>query len=338
MNMKTNSFFLLTAGVVAALAPVVRAIESPADDAPPPPVVQPPVGEKAAGQADKPELKPDIQPAAAESAYLGVATSDVPDLLAAHLGLKPGEGIVVQGVMPDGPAAKAGIAKHDVITRLAGQPVASAEDLSAKVREHRPGEVVRLNVIREGKASETDVTLGSRPAEVAGIRPEPLGDLNLQGLPKELADRVRGVIEGNLGAMEWQPGDAGAFEAPPQMEDAMRQMKERMEKAMQGLAIPKTPDGLAAEGQHAATIRLMDEQGSIELKSTDGSKEVTIRDKENHITWTGPWDTEQDRAAAPADVRQRVERLNLDTRIQGNGIHLRGGFPPLEIQPGGAGE
>jgi hypothetical protein len=82
----------------------------------------------------------------------------------------------------------------------------------------------------------------------------------------------------------------------------------------------------------------MDEQGSIELKSTDGSKEVTIRDKENNITWTGPWDTEQDRAAAPDDVRQRVERLNLDTRIQGNGIHLRGGFQPLELQPEEAGE
>jgi hypothetical protein len=70
----------------------------------------------------------------------------------------------------------------------------------------------------------------------------------------------------------------------------------------------------------------MDEQGSIELKSNDGSKEVTLRDKDNALTWSGPWDTEQDKAAAPQDVRQRIDRLHLDSTFQGNGLRLRGGF------------
>jgi hypothetical protein len=68
---------------------------------------------------------------------------------------------------------------------------------------------------------------------------------------------------------------------------------------------------------------MMDDQGSVEIKSNDGSKEVTIRDKGNNITWTGPWDTEQDKAAAPEDVRTRVERLNFDTKFKGNGLRLQ---------------
>lgn len=317
MNKKHQPFFILTAGIAATMIPAAVAIEAPADDAPPPPIVeQGPAAEPAAPQAAKPE-------AMAESAYLGVVTAELPELLAEHLGLQPGAGIVVQAVMPEGPAAKAGIEARDIITRFADQPVASPEDLSAKVKERKPGEKLRVDLIHQGKASTAEVTLGSRPADIAGINPGQLDQLNLHGIPKELADRVRGVIEGNLGGMELQLDGGQGFEAPPQMEDAMRQMKERMEKAMQGLNAPELKVDGNIDAHQGATIRLMDEQGSIELKSSDGSKEVTIRDKQNNITWTGPWDTEQDKAAAPDDVRKRVERLNLDTKFEGNGLRLK---------------
>ena len=317
MNKKHQPFFILTAGIAATMIPAAVAIEAPADDAPPPPIVdQAPTTEPAAPQAAKPEVM-------AESAYLGVVSAEIPELLAEHLGLQPGAGIVVQAVMPDGPAAKAGIEARDIITRFADQPVASPEDLSAKVKERKPGDKLRVDLIHQGKASTAEVTLGSRPADVAGINPGQLDQLNLQGIPKELADRVRGVIEGNLGGMELQLNGEPGFEAPPQMEDAMRQMKERMEKAMQGLNAPELKVEGNIDAHQGATIRLMDEQGSIELKSSDGSKEVTLRDKQNNITWTGPWDTEQDKAAAPDEVRKRVERLNLDTKFEGNGLRLK---------------
>jgi membrane-associated protease RseP (regulator of RpoE activity) len=320
MNMKHNPFHILTAGIAAALIPSASAIEAPADDAPPPPMVE----QGPAPDLAKPEDKLEIQPRAmAESAYLGVVSAAIPELLTEHLGLKPGGGILVQAVMPDGPAAKAGIAARDIITRINDQPVASPEDLSAKVKERKPGDKLRVDLIHQGKASTVDVTLGARPAEIAGVHPGQLDQLNLNGIPQDLADRLRGMIEGNVGGMELQPGAEPGFEAPPQMEDAMRQMKERMEKAMQGLNVPEIKMKGNIDAHQQATIRLMDEQGSIELKSSEGSKEVTIRDKQNNITWTGPWDTEQDKAAAPDDVRKRVERLNLDTKFKGNGLRLK---------------
>jgi serine protease Do len=309
--MKTIHYSTITAAVLAMLASRAAAIEAPADDAPAPPM--------AAEAGETAEAKPEAR---AETPYLGVVSSAIPDMLAAHIGVKPGEGIVVRAVLPDGPAAKAGIATHDVVTRVAGKPVGTSEELTKEITAHKPGDKIRLGLIHEGKATETEVTLGVRPAQLAGIDPEPLDQLNLDGIPQDLADRVRGMIQGNLGGLEMQFGDAD-HAAAPEIDEAMREMKARMEKAMEAMKIQGLPQHGAVDVQHGATIRMLDGDGSIELKSNDGGKEVTIRDKDNNITWTGPWDTEQDKAAAPDDVRERVERLNLDTKFEGNGLRLK---------------
>jgi len=316
--MKTFSLINLTAGFAAG---TVLAIEPPPDNAPPPIEVVPP-----ASQAPADEIPADEAPAAEvpvreKAAYLGVVSGGLPEMLAEHLGLQAGEGIVVRALMPDGPAAQAGLAMHDVITRIGGEPVGSSEDLTREVAARQPGEKVRLDVIHKGKPAGIDVTLGERPEQLAAPQIKPLDQLNLDGVPRELADRVRRMIEGNLGDLKLD-FEQGLEEAAPQFEEAMREMKQRMENAMQGLQIPEIPQQQGGiQIQQGATFRLMDDQGSIEFKSNEGGKEITVRDKEQKIVWAGPWDTDQDKAAAPEDIRQRVERLNFDSN--GNGLRLQ---------------
>jgi hypothetical protein len=322
--MKTIFLTTLGAGLLAAAA---FGIEAPPDNAPPPPQ---------AGETPQPEA-PVARPRAAnpapnaQTAYLGVVSTGIPEMLSAHLDLKPGEGIVVRAVMPDGPAAKAGLTVHDVIIRVAGQAVGSSEDLTKQVTTRQPGDTIRLDVIHKGKPAEIEVTLGSRPDQLAAPMLQPLDELNLDGIPRELADRVRGMIEGNLGDLPLDP-ENGMRHAAPQIEDAIREMRERMAKAMGDLKVPEAPQQGGIEVHQGATIRLMDEQGSIELKSNDGGKEITVRGKDDKIIWTGPWDTEQDKAAAPDEIRQRVERLDFDTGFERNGLRLRlrGGNPGPE--------
>jgi serine protease Do len=309
--MKTITCITLTAWFAAM---PVFAIEAPPDDAPSPVEVAPPAkapAPDAGGRVEK-----------ADVAYLGVVSMTVPEMLAEHLGLKAGEGIVVRALMPDGPAAKAGLATHDVITRVGDKPVGSSEELTARIAARKPGDAVRLDVIHQGKVAELDVTLGSRPEQLAGPVPGALDELNLDGIPEDLADRVRRMIEGNLGELRFDL-EKGIDQAAPQVEDAMRQMRERMGQAMQGLKIPEIPQQGGIEIHQGATFRLMDDQGSIELKSNEGGKEITVRDKDQNITWTGPWDTDQDKAAAPDDVRRRVERMDFDSGANGLRLHLR---------------
>lgn len=315
--MKTVPFTLATSWISALFISSAPAIEAPADDAPPPP--------PAPGEAKPAEAKP--APAAKEedTAYIGVVSSPVPEMLADHLGLQPGEGIVVRAVMPDGPAAKAGLGENDVITQFAGNAVGTPEDLTREVRSCKPGDAIKIDVIQKGKAAVLDLTLGTRPKGADQLGMMPLDQLQLDGIPPEFADRVRGLIEGNLGDLPLDAED-GPAEVAPQMDKAMREIRERMKMAMENAQRIDPPAQPGIQGQlrvqQGATIRLMDEHGSIELKSNEGSKEVTLRDKENKVTWNGPWDTEQDKAAAPEDVRQRIERLNIDNGFQGNGLRF----------------
>jgi hypothetical protein len=231
--------------------------------------------------------------------------------------------------MPEGPAAKAGVTIHDIITRVAGQPIGSSLDLTKRVATCKPGETINLDLIHHGKPAAIDVTLGTRPEGITAMDPRLIDPLNLDEIPRELADRIHGAIEGKLGKLDMNI-EEGLEQAAPHMQDAVREMKNRIQNAMEGLNRPNAPGGPNIEIQQGATFRLMDEQGSIELKANEEGKEVTLRDKDNQVTWNGPWDTEQDKAAAPDEVRQRVDRLNLDSKFEGNGLrfHLRQGNDP----------
>lgn len=305
--MKTIQRPLLSVALAAMLVPSVLAIEPPADNAPPPPVAQVPPA-----------------PAAQAAPYLGIGSWDVPQVLAAHIGLKAGEGVVVSLLDPDGPGAKAGLAEHDVITRVAGQAVGSHADLVKQIQSHKPGDEINLDLIHQGKPATKSVTLAARP-DGGGVAaaPQELDNLMLEGMPQEQAKRIREAIDRQRRAMQ-----NGAFIPQvipgndlPKMGDAMKEMQKRMADAMKnGL---QAPGGLRVQG--SSTFRMVDEQGSIELKSADGGKEATLRDKNNKVTWTGPWDTEQDKSAAPPAVRSRLEKLNIDNNFNGNGLRLQFG-------------
>jgi S1-C subfamily serine protease len=71
---------------------------------------------------------------------------------------------VVSTVKADTPASKAGLKAGDVITAIDGDPVANADDLTAKINAHKPSQKVTLSVERGGKSLSIDVTLGVRPS------------------------------------------------------------------------------------------------------------------------------------------------------------------------------
>ncbi|MGD9420148.1 MAG: S1C family serine protease [Verrucomicrobiota bacterium JB025] len=302
--MKTPAF--ITIG--ALLLSPAFAIEAPEDNTPPP----------AAVNAAEPPAAPADHREAAQSAFLGVITTNVPEMFAGHLGLQPGKGVIVRSLVPDSPAANGGITENDIITHFNNTEINSAEDLFREVSALKPGDTATIGIIHNGKPGNADVVLAKRPADLTrNAHAAPLNEEMLEGIPKEFADRILGMIEGNLGDFDMDPQALklhGFNQAIPDMEDALREMQDRMRKAMGDADALQIPPAGVQLRQNATTIRLMDNEGSIEVKSIDGAKEVTIRDKDNNVTWEGPWDTEQDKAAAPAKVRERLNNLDLDTK------------------------
>jgi hypothetical protein len=344
--MKTKPFPFITAALTAALVSPAFALEAPADDAPPPPVTSQPQGPMddpgprplKPNDIALPEIKlpapgePAVRNKAVnETAFLGVVSGDIPDMLADHLGLKFGGGVVVRSLVPDGPAAKAGVAMHDVITKVNGQAVGSPAEISKEVSSHKPGEKVTVDLIHKGKPATLDVTLGVKPAEMADAELRTLDQLDLEGFPKELADRLRDAIEGNIGGIDLKDPDLAA----PQAEEALRDLQKRMRGAVAGGFFNQPDDAPGkAKAQSSATIKMQDQLGSVEVKAKDGAKGVTVRDKQGNVTWSGPWDTAQDKAAAPAEVRARVDALNIDSSFQGPGLRLQMRQAQPDILPG----
>jgi putative serine protease PepD len=89
-----------------------------------------------------------------QHAYLGVTIGDA----------STGAGAQVGSVKASTPADKAGLQAGDVITAIDGTPVSNADDLTARLAAHKPGDKVTLTVTRNGKTSKIDVTLGTRPS------------------------------------------------------------------------------------------------------------------------------------------------------------------------------
>ncbi len=310
------------------------AIEPPGAAAPIPPQPKPedvkvvPLEAPDAGQ---------VVPLEDPKAYLGVGTSQVPGLLGEHLGLDAGQGVVVRALDANGPAAKSGIAQNDVITKVDGNSIGSHEQLRDVIGGMKPDDEVDVEFIHRGKVGTAKIALGTAPElppALAAGDVKPLDRLLLDGMPQDQAKRLREEIERNLREFEGDPAGNGAF--PEQM--IGEEMHKRLKMMLQGMnnadafAVPGNANG-ELKIRSAGTFRMIDPDGSgVELRSMDGGKEVRILGPGGKVEWEGPYDTPQDREAVPQEYRPRIEKLNIDTDFQGNGLKLRFG---KDVDPDG---
>ncbi len=98
-------------------------------------------------------------------AILGVVIDPVTDQTARSEGLSKPTGAYIQSVQRGSPAEKAGLRQGDIVLAVNGSEVVSVNDLQTKIAQHHPGDVVRLDVWRDGEKWQVDVELGEVPPE-----------------------------------------------------------------------------------------------------------------------------------------------------------------------------
>jgi serine protease Do len=97
--------------------------------------------------------------------YIGATIESLSDDLANSWGLNGRKGAQVTDVIPGGPAQKAGLAPGDVVVAVNGVPVKSNTEMTREVAKSQAGDVIHLDVFRDGKERTVDVHSGTRPSD-----------------------------------------------------------------------------------------------------------------------------------------------------------------------------
>ena len=113
-----------------------------------------------------------------EHAFIGISGGTVTPELAKALNLPVKEGVIVQTVVKDGPADKAGLQAGntsatidgeevrlggDIITEVDGEKIKSMDEMIELVQESKPGDELELTILRGDQEKTADVTLGTQP-------------------------------------------------------------------------------------------------------------------------------------------------------------------------------
>ena len=122
--------------------------------------------------ADEPAEKtgPDLGPAQIElpqpvtpsDYWLGIGFRPLEEALRAQLALPEGQGLLVEQVMPQTPAARAEIKRHDIVLKAGGKPLGEIQDLIDAVDAAKDGKL-SLEIIRGGKPVTIKVKPEKRP-------------------------------------------------------------------------------------------------------------------------------------------------------------------------------
>ena len=138
-----------------------------------------------------------IQYGRVRRAILGVSIQDLTPADAQAAGLKEIRGALVDGSTPgqESPAAKAGIEAGDVIVAIDGQPIDRVAQLQRVIRNHKPGDVVEVDVMRFGAKKSFKVKLIEAPTEQQIASAAEKGDENAVAVQPASYDKLGISVE-----------------------------------------------------------------------------------------------------------------------------------------------
>ena len=291
---------LVTVIATVAFLPIAGFAQTPPAPPQPPDQPHPP----APGSHEKAPRVPMI--------FLGVETSQVPTVVSEQLGLSKGLGLVVEYVVPNSPAAAAGIQQNDILKMLNDQILIEPSQLRKLLQTFSDGTDVTLTILRKGQEQKVTVKLAKkegpqRHSWAPGDKHDSqwdfddTGDLGeqMQGLKEQLQEQLgaqRGVIRG----------------AVMKAHEAARRARDDARRAAREIRILSKDNGTLKAtridlGQ--AQIVFSDDKGEMKLENVDGKKILTAKDPQGKLLFSGPVETKEDRDKMPADVRERYEKL-----------------------------
>ncbi|MCX6980427.1 MAG: PDZ domain-containing protein [Verrucomicrobia bacterium] len=176
--------------------------------------------------------------------WIGIAMEPVQDVVRAQLSLAPGEGIVIGHVALESPAAKAGLQPNDILLRFEDQILVEPGQLRKLIAMKKPGDTVKLTVLRKGERKDANVSLIEHeiehgehgPMQWLQMGPGPQGwqiapganpGARVHEFMKELKEKRPGVI---VDKRSWTTGDPS---------EAVKGQLEKLLRSLDDAKVPK---------------------------------------------------------------------------------------------------
>ncbi len=255
-------------------------------------------------------------------AFLGVGFGEVPSLLAYHLDLEPGVGIVVGDVRAGSAAAAAGIRANDVIVSVGGNEIRGGAGFVTAIRDRRAGDEVAIELIQKGERKKINVTLDALPDELQfsprnrswrEFLPRPgdrRGDLDLFWKPFD-GFRGRLHLDGELFPFKIPPKGWKDGELPEELRKRLDgilgedEFRDQIERALRDFDRNfDSHPGFSRSSR--SSVRVVEDGYDIELETENGVTRITV-EKNGERVADGIDESELE--TLPEDVQARVKRV-----------------------------
>ncbi len=287
----------------------------------------------------KPETKPDDDGAKekeeeSHKGFLGIGSAEVPPLLAHHLALPEGTGIVVGDVWKGSPAEKAGIEAMDVLTAVDGKAIRGPSDFRHVFSQKKAGDKVKIDLIHKGEKKTLEVTLAPRPKDLPhledprgargwsdflGPRSSRKGKVILRGpdgaehvipLPESLwkADDLFKDLEEKLGKFK----DVQIPELKRSLRESLRDLEEKLKDEKDEKDADRDIRWSRPSRSTSSVVRSVDGEFDITVKDVNGHRTVTVLKEGKAIATDLPY---KELDTLPPEVKGRVQKMVENLKI-----------------------
>jgi serine protease Do len=333
--MKTKTLAIIAA---LGLLPITGFSQPPSNPPNPPNQPIPPVPPSKEKDKDK-DRGPKVP-----VTFLGVETSSVPRVVSEQLGLPKGFGLVVDYVVPDGPAAAAGVQQNDIIKMLNDQILMEPDQLSKLIRSYQDGTNVTLTILRKNAETKLTVKLGKKEVRQ---RDHDYGMFNMEDMNEKMQAMNEKMkdFKFDFNAPDFGPdiretvmnaqreAARASTEARTQAREEAQRAREQAQRAReQAQRVREEAQRTREEARRSAgemrlfsrdkgamksttidlgkaTIVFTDDKGEMKIETVDGKKILTAKDPQGRLLFSGPVDSKEDLDKVPTEVRQRYDKL-----------------------------
>jgi hypothetical protein len=262
----------------------------------------------------------------------------VPRVVSEQLGLQKGFGLVVDYVVPEGPAAAAGVQQNDIIKMFNDQILMDPDQLSKLVRSYQDGTNVTLTILRKNAETKVTVKLGKKEVrqherDYGMFNMEDMNekmqamnekmkdfkfDFNETNFDPAIRETVRNAqreaarVSAEARAAARAEAQRARDEAQRTRDQAQRARDEaRRSREMRLFSNDKGTMKSTTIDLGKATIVFTDDKGEMKIETVGGKKILTAKDPQGRLLFSGPVDSKEDLDKAPPEVRERYNKLEV---------------------------